>query len=106
MAKYKTLAKTFIPPHLLAEGVVFEIGDGFEPGPHLEPLDEAANAAFEKLYKDKPHMAPGAQPEAAGELFLIEQLPVEEKILSIAEAATTGAQKGIADGGKVQPSPK
>lgn len=49
---YRTLQATFIAPTLIPEGKLIEF-DG-EPGPHLEPQNEAAKAMMEAYYKAKP----------------------------------------------------
>lgn len=108
MAKYQALTKTFIAPHLIEEGQVFTISDSFEPGIHLLPLDEAAEAAFEK-YEEKRRKL--NLPPAT--LDPIEQLPntitsIEDPAqaqpdlsISLAEAAAGPAKPGPTDGGKV-----
>ena len=47
-AKYKVLDTFFVAPHLLGEGSIIE-WSGI-PGPHLAPLNEEAEAAFEAWY--------------------------------------------------------
>lgn len=106
MAKYRCNTKTFIAPMRMEEGTVFTIHDDFIPGPHLDPLDEAAQAAMDKYFKDNPEAS----------LHPIEQLPVTfapenvetsqveptgEVELGLAGAAVTKAQPGLTDGGKV-----
>ena len=55
MAKYRVLTKTFIAPHLLEEGTIITVNNDFVPGPHLEPMDSAAEDALEAYYKANPH---------------------------------------------------
>lgn len=61
--RYKTLQGTFIEPEYVKEGTLIEF-DG-EPGPHLEPLNEAAREMMNAYFK--------AHPEAT--LTPLEQLP-------------------------------
>jgi len=62
--RYKTLQATFLAPNLIPEGKIIEF-DG-EPGPHLEPLNEAAQVMMDNYYK--------AKPEAR--VTAVEQLPM------------------------------
>lgn len=108
MAKYQALTKTFIQPHLIAEGQVFTINDEFEPGPHLLPLDDAAGAAMDR-YEEKRkelNLPPGTiEPVEAlpNQIISLDEAPAQEADLSIsmAEAQAGKAQPGPSDGGKV-----
>lgn len=48
VAEYRTLSPTFIEPHLIPAGRVVKVPAGYEPGYHLEPLNDAARAAMDK----------------------------------------------------------
>jgi hypothetical protein len=48
MAKYKLLEKAFINQLLLEAGSEVVVPDDVIPGPHMEPMDAAAKAAFKK----------------------------------------------------------
>ncbi len=48
MAKYKLLEKAFINQLLLEAGSEVVVPDDVIPGPHMEPMDAAARAAFKK----------------------------------------------------------
>lgn len=87
MAKYRCTTKTFIAPELLDEGTVFTIDDSFEPGPHLEPLDEAANAAVAAYFDKKPH----------ARLNPVEDLPMTTGVAIVEE------QAGPAPGSEANP---
>jgi hypothetical protein len=50
--KYKVLQPTFFEPIMVKTGSIVEY-DG-EPGPHLEPLNQAAREMLYKYYKAKP----------------------------------------------------
>jgi hypothetical protein len=54
MAKYEVNTKTFIAPFLLVEGQRITVADDFVPGPHLTPLDAAAERAMDKYYEANP----------------------------------------------------
>ncbi|MFZ0931245.1 MAG: hypothetical protein WAN11_21745 [Syntrophobacteraceae bacterium] len=48
MAKYKLLERAFIDQRLWEPGETVEVGDDVIPGPHMQPVDAAARAAFKK----------------------------------------------------------
>ena len=48
MAKYKLLEKAFINQLLLEAGSEVVVPDDVIPGPHMQPMDAAARAAFKK----------------------------------------------------------
>lgn len=111
MARYRCYTKAFIGGHLLEEGQTFTVSDSFIPGPHLEPLDDAAEAAMDKYVKDREKAGHGpatlhpiepveeAQITSIGDAPEVE--PAEE--LTLASASSGKAQPGPTDGGKVKP---
>ncbi len=48
MAKYELLERAFIHNRLWEPGEVVEVDDSVIPGPHMKPLDAAAEKAFKK----------------------------------------------------------
>jgi len=108
MARYQTLSPTFIAPNLLPEGTIFTIGDDYEPGPHLLPLDDAAEKAMAKWEKKV-----GKAAEAAAPLDLTTGMTVEgtvglkePEVLDLASAQTERAKPGPTDGGKIESAAK
>lgn len=64
--RYQLMQDTFIAPHLIKAGKIIDY-DG-EPGPHMSPLNEAADAMMAAYYK--------AKPEAS--INPVQQLPIVE----------------------------
>jgi hypothetical protein len=108
MAKYKALQACFIAPVKVLEGTVFTIDDGFQPGPHLEPLDDAAKAAMEKYLKANPEatLHPVETLVHASPEIVSAPVPDTTVELSLAEAAAAPAKPGLTDGGKADASTK
>ncbi|MFZ0945691.1 MAG: hypothetical protein WB930_00050 [Syntrophobacteraceae bacterium] len=48
MAKYELLEKAFIHNRIWEPGETVEVDDSVIPGPHMKPLDAAAEKAFKK----------------------------------------------------------
>jgi hypothetical protein len=48
MAKYKLLETAFIHQRLWQPGEVVEVSNDLIPGPHMKPLDKAAQAAVKR----------------------------------------------------------
>jgi hypothetical protein len=94
--RYKCLQETFIAPWLLKEGTVIDY-DG-EPGPHLEPMNEAAEAMMAAYYKAKPEaslnptdalpITPGA---AAKPSFSVAGQAQADEIISFVDMASNAA---------------
>lgn len=82
MPRYRLASKAFFAPTLLPEGTVIEYSG--TPGPHMEPLDDDAQAAMDAYYK--------AHPEAS--LNPVEALPatVEQPlVISMADPSVVAA---------------
>lgn len=107
LAHYRCLTKTFIAPERMEEGEDFWIPSEWEPGVHVEPLNELAQMAM-KAFLD-------AHPNKANSLNPLEDLPntaagfqrgegpqVEDtsKVLTLAEASTARPEPGLTGGGK------
>ena len=104
MARYRTLTKTFIAPHLLEEGTAFTIDNSWEPGPHVEPLDEEAEAAFEAYNQAKPGRMLEPIMQLPTTIDSIDAVIPEAADLSIdfASAQIEKAKPGLSDGGKAE----
>lgn len=109
MAKYRAITKSFISGQLIEEGQIFTINDEFQPGVHLEPMDEAAEAAMEKYLETRKRLNqpdPNVHPIDAlpDTISSIGDAPEAEADLSLSMAEQQGAQAkpGPTDGGKVQ----
>lgn len=108
MARYKCLTMTFIAPYRFAEGETFSIDDSWEPGPHVEPLNDAAEAAMKKYEESRPHFDGGLDPIEAlpNQMQPTPEGPAEGKVdeptISLAEAASgdVKAAPGLDGGGK------
>lgn len=122
MAKYRVNTPTFIAPSLLPEGTVFEIGDDWPPGPHVDPLDDAAHEAFAALEakrKDAGHPPMSlhpieALPNHGAEMVVLPPEPVEARTVNLQDPGASGSmdtglklpEPGLADGGTAKPAAK
>lgn len=105
MAKYQLNARSFIYGQLLSEGTVINLDDSFEPGPHMDPLDEAAEVAMAEYRKKKPDATLDpieATPQTMEVIALVPKKDEEVDLTSLAETKTVKAEPGPTDGGKVK----
>lgn len=105
LAHYRCETKTFIAPERMEEGQTFYMPPDWIPGPHLTPLNDAAEAAMELYYKNHPGATLHpieALPNAGVAPVLGERGAVkpEDSFLTLAEAGTSKAQPGLDQGGK------
>lgn len=105
-ATYQTTCPTFIAPNLLPEGVKFTINWEWEPGNHVIPIDEAAEARFAKYYEEKPHASglviqPSPLDQHTASIVGEASIP-KDAVVDLSEVLTQPAKPGPTEaGGKI-----
>jgi len=105
MAKYKLNTKAFIEGNLLPEGTVFNIADEWQPGPHCEALDEAAEAALSTYYAKYPDatLHPVEQlPNTLGLEVVAVEPKGQEPEVDLTAGGTKAVEPGLANGGQAK----